>query len=145
MNFQLLFIKCSLYIPGNATLVLSQQRTVDPDVDCPGDNITSVCTIRTSVDDLEVIWRITLGEGERNITLDANTVLGREQNVATNMFITLEEFGSTSHAVSRFTIVPAIGVTLPRTLLQCSVTGLASSSVITINIVNPTGKHDSKG
>ena len=125
-------------------MVLTQRRTMNPDFDCPGDNITCVCTISTYIANLEVVWRITLGEEERNVTLDANTVLGRKQNIATNMFITLEEFASTSYAVSRFTIVPAIDVTLPRILLQCSVTGLVSSPVITIDVVNPISKCDSQ-
>ena len=122
--------------------MLTQRHTIDPEFDCPGDNITCVCTISTNIDPLQVVWMITLDEEEGNVTLDANTVLGMEQSVAMNMFIILEEFVNTSHAVSRFTIVPEIDVTLPRILLQCSVTGVVSSSVITIDVVNPTGKHE---
>ena len=137
--------KCSLYTLGNATLVLTKRRTIDPDVDCPGDNITLMCSITSNIDALEVTWIITLGQEKRNITLDANTVLGREQSVAMNMFVTLEDFVKANHAVSRFTIVPEIGVDQPRTLLQCTVRGLVSSSVIAIDVVNPTGKYDSLG
>jgi hypothetical protein len=123
-----------------ASLLLSQRNLVRNNIDCPKDEIAYTCfTGSQSGAFVDQTWYISLNGTETTVTFDNDTSINTNISVARNVFVILEMFVDMNYAVSRFSMIPDVDVTLPPAVIQCGFNGGSNSSIIPIDVVNPRG------
>jgi hypothetical protein len=133
--------------PGDANLQLTRRNTIHSDVDCPGDNIVYTCiTSSTDTGTLDLVWHVNVDGRKAVVAFGNDAVSNTSILIMENVFVSVEVFLSEARMVSRFTMVPELGRTLPLAVIQCEVTGLDISSVFHINAVDSRGNcYESSG
>ena len=110
-------------------MTFKERRNFQPDIDCPGDTISYICSIASNAYNLRLTWVVIfLGQPPITITYDADSVRDTVDLLGMNVSSTLMEFRARNNIESVITLTFLSDVYANKTMLECNFAGLTNDT-----------------